>query len=160
MSNEPNLIFSYWPKSFYYHIIFIRFEKRQFGNKTNSVGWCLTKYNSKYMPVTITRVFDLLQFNLEQFPKEEFINGKIEGAWKNYSTQAFYDIVNNLSKGLIRLGLGKESRIAVMSHNRPEWNITDFGIMQIGAYQFLCIPHWQNTILNLYWRMPGSIWSL
>ena len=100
----------------------------------------LTKYNLKYMPVTITRVFDLLQFNLEHFPKEEFINGKIEGAWKNYSTQAFYDLVNNLSKGLIRLGLGKESRIAVMSHNRPEWNITDFGIMQIGAYQIPLYP--------------------
>ncbi len=36
--------------------------------------------------------------------------------------------------------MGKESRIAVMSHNSPEWNITDFAIMQIGAYQIPLYP--------------------
>ncbi len=92
------------------------------------------------MPVTITRVFDLLQYTLEKFPKEEFISGKIAGEWKTYSTQNFAEIVDNLSKGLIHLGLGKGSRVAVMSHNRPEWNITDFAVMQIGAYHIPLYP--------------------
>ena len=92
------------------------------------------------MPVTIKRVFDLLQYNLEEFPKEVFVSGKSEGKWKTHSTAQFVDVVNNLSKGLIRKGFGKESRIGVMSHNRPEWNITDFAIMQIGAYQIPLYP--------------------
>ena len=92
------------------------------------------------MPVTITRVFDLLQFNLQNFPKEEFISGKVEGKWKKYSTQTFIEDVDYLSKGLISLGLGKGSKIAVMSPNRPEWNITDFAIMQIGAYHIPLYP--------------------
>ncbi|SEA87538.1 AMP-dependent synthetase/ligase [Pedobacter hartonius] len=92
------------------------------------------------MPQTITRVFDLLKYNLEKYPKDEFISGKIKGVWKKYSTRQFCDTVDNLSRGLIRLGAGKGSRIAVMSHNRPEWNITDFAIIQIGAYQIPLYP--------------------
>lgn len=92
------------------------------------------------MPVTIKRVFDLLQYNLEEFPKEVFVSGKLQGQWKTHSTAQFVEVVNNLSKGLIRKGFGKESRIGVMSHNRPEWNMTDFAIMQIGAYQIPLYP--------------------
>jgi long-chain acyl-CoA synthetase len=92
------------------------------------------------MPVTVTRVFDIIRYNLENFPKAEFVSGKINGVWKNYSTQQFSDTVDNLSKGLIGLGMGKGSRIAVMSPNRPEWNITDFAITQIGAYQIPLYP--------------------
>nr|WP_121270720.1 long-chain fatty acid--CoA ligase [Pedobacter schmidteae] len=92
------------------------------------------------MAATITRVFDLLQYNLEKFPKEEFISGKVKGNWVKYSTQKFCDTVDLLSKGLISTGIGKASRVAVMSHNRPEWNISDFAIMQIGAYQIPLYP--------------------
>jgi len=92
------------------------------------------------MAVTITRVFDLLQYNLEKFPKEEFISGKVNGEWKKYSTKVFCETVDLLSKGLVAKGLGKGSRIAVMSANRPEWNISDFAIMQIGAYQIPLYP--------------------
>lgn len=92
------------------------------------------------MAATITRVFDLLQYNLEQFPKAEFISGKVKGEWVKYSTQKFCSTVDLLSKGLISIGMGKASRIAVMSHNRPEWNLTDFAIMQIGAYQIPLYP--------------------
>ena len=92
------------------------------------------------MAVTITRVFDLLQYNLEKFPKEEFVSGKINGQWVKYSTQKFCDTVDALSRGLIGIGIGKGSRVAVISPNRPEWNIADFAIMQIGAYQIPLYP--------------------
>jgi long-chain acyl-CoA synthetase len=92
------------------------------------------------MPVAVTRVFDLIKYNLENFPKDEFISGKVKGTWKKYSTQQFADAADHLSKGLVGLGTKKGSRIAVMSSNRPEWNITDFAISQIGAYQVPLYP--------------------
>lgn len=92
------------------------------------------------MPVAVTRVFDILSYNLEKFPKKEFISGKINGVWKHYSTQEFCDAADHLSRGLIKLGIHKGSKVAVMSYNRPEWNITDFAIMQIGAYQVPLYP--------------------
>ncbi|WP_316811239.1 long-chain fatty acid--CoA ligase [Pedobacter heparinus] len=92
------------------------------------------------MAATVTRVFDLLQYNLEKFPKEEFVSGKVNGKWLKYSTQKFSETVDALSRGLIEIGIGKASRVAVMSANRPEWNITDFAIMQTGAYQIPLYP--------------------
>lgn len=89
---------------------------------------------------TIARVFDLLPHNLENFPKVEFISGKINGTWKKYSTQQFCETTDNLSKGLTTLGVKKGSRVAVMSSNRPEWNICDYAIMQLGAYQIPLYP--------------------
>lgn len=92
------------------------------------------------MSETITRVFDLLRYNLENFPKQEFISGKVNGEWKKYSTKEFCETTDNLSKGLTTLGIGKGSRVAVMAHNRPEWNICDYAIMQLGAYQIPLYP--------------------
>jgi long-chain acyl-CoA synthetase len=91
------------------------------------------------MAAAITRVFDLLRHSLQN-PKQEFINGKINGKWINYSTEAFCEAVDYLSKGLIKQGIGKGGRVAVMSHNRPEWNIADFAANQIGAYQIPLYP--------------------
>ncbi|MFD0939789.1 AMP-dependent synthetase/ligase [Pedobacter boryungensis] len=92
------------------------------------------------MSTTITRVFDLLKYNLDNFPKPEFISGKTNGKWTKYSTQEFCEVTDNLSRGLTTIGIGKGSRVAVMSHNRPEWNICDFAIMQLGAYQIPLYP--------------------
>jgi len=92
------------------------------------------------MAETVTRVFDLLKYNLERFPKEEFISGKINGEWKKYTTTAFCETADQLSKGLTGIGIGKGSRVGVMSANRPEWNISDFAIMQLGAYQVPLYP--------------------
>lgn len=92
------------------------------------------------MSIAITRVFDLLNYNLENFPKQEFISGKINGAWKKYSTHEFCEVTDNLSRGLTTLGLGKGARVGIMSANRPEWNVCDYAIMQLGAYQIPLYP--------------------
>ncbi len=92
------------------------------------------------MGTTVTRVFDILQYNVENFPKNDFVNGKVNSVWKSWSTKDFCNTVDNLSRGLVKLGMGKGSRIAVMSPNRPEWNVTDFAIMQLGAYQVPLYP--------------------
>ena len=91
------------------------------------------------MAAEIKRVFDLLKYSLEN-PKQEFISGKIKGKWINYSTADFCTAVDNLSRGLIKQGITKGGRVAVMSHNRPEWNIADFAANQIGAYQIPLYP--------------------
>ena len=92
------------------------------------------------MPASVTRVFDLLKYNQEEFPKDEFISGKIDGEWRKYSTHEFCTLTDQLSRGLTTLGIGKGDRVAIMSNNRPEWNICDYAIMQLGAYQIPLYP--------------------
>lgn len=88
----------------------------------------------------ITRIFDLLQLSQEKFQKEDIVAAKQNGEWNKYSTQKFIDLVESLSRGLIASGIKKDDKIAIMSANRPEWNICDFGIMQIGATQVPMYP--------------------
>ncbi len=92
------------------------------------------------MANSITRVFDLLKYNQDNFSKEEFISGKVNGEWRKYGTQEFCTLTDNLSKGLTGIGIGKGSRVAIMSSNRPEWNICDYAVMQLGAYQIPLYP--------------------
>ncbi|MGY3052929.1 long-chain acyl-CoA synthetase [Pedobacter sp. UYEF25] len=91
------------------------------------------------MNENVTRVFDLLKHSLDT-PKLEFVSGKLAGKWINYSTESFCKTVDKLSRGLVKQGIGKGGRVAVMSHNRPEWNIADFAANQLGAYQIPLYP--------------------
>ena len=88
----------------------------------------------------ITRIFDLLVHSQETFQKDDLVCGKFNGAWRKYSTNEFIDLVNQVSRGLIAMGISKNDKVAIMSPNRPEWNICDFGIMQIGATQVPMYP--------------------
>ena len=88
----------------------------------------------------ITRVFDLLTLSLEKHRKDDMVAAKRNGIWNKYSTEKFVAQVNALSSGLIASGIKKDDKVAIMSANCPEWNICDFGIMQIGATQVPMYP--------------------
>ena len=92
------------------------------------------------MPENIERVFDLIPYSIEKSANEHFLNGKVNGKWRSISKTKFKEQADLVSNSLINLGLGKASRVAIMSNNRLEWNICDFAIMQIGAYQIPLYP--------------------
>ena len=89
---------------------------------------------------TISRVFDLLEHNMKHHNSDDALASKINRAWVKYSSADFIETVNQVSRGLIQLGIKKNDKVAVMSPNRPEWNFCDFGIMQIGAAQVPMYP--------------------
>lgn len=89
---------------------------------------------------SVSRIFDLLTYSKENYNKQDVVAGKKDGKWKRYSTDEFIGLVDNLSRGLVALGIHKDDKVAVMSANRPEWNICDFGIMQTGATQVPMYP--------------------
>jgi long-chain acyl-CoA synthetase len=95
--------------------------------------------------MAITRVFDLLPYNLEKFPKADMLAYKHDGVWAKYASQEVTDTINKVSYGLLELGIVKDDKIAIMSANRPEWNFCDFGIMQIGATQVPMYPTLSDT---------------
>jgi len=49
--------------------------------------------------------------------------------------------VNTVSRGLLRLGIEKNDKIAVISsNNRTDWHILDIGILQVGAQNVPIYP--------------------
>jgi len=78
-----------------------------------------------------TRIFDIIGAYQKQ-PRHCMVAGKKNGEWVGYSTEEFVAATNNLSRGLLAKGLKKGDRVALMSGNRPEWNIVDFACNQLG----------------------------
>jgi long-chain acyl-CoA synthetase len=82
----------------------------------------------------INRIFDLLPHYKENYSwKKDAIAGKINGKWLQYSIDDYIENVNNISYGLLSLNIVSGDKIAIISSNRPEWNIIDMGVLQIGA---------------------------
>jgi long-chain acyl-CoA synthetase len=86
------------------------------------------------------RIFDLLYRQANTFPKEVALAHKVNGSWKEYSTQDFIEIVNKLSIAFIKKGISKGDKIAIISQNRPEWNFIDFACQQLGAVSVPMYP--------------------
>jgi long-chain acyl-CoA synthetase len=90
--------------------------------------------------LTPTRLFDCIDWQLEQFPQEDMFAAKEDGTWKKYSTKKVKELVDKLSMGLIHVGIGYQDgtiegrdKVAVLSNNRPEWLILDMAVQQCGA---------------------------
>ena len=86
------------------------------------------------------RLFDVLSYQLEKFPKKNMLNAKENGEWKGYGTAEVQTIVNRFSAGLLKLGINGNNftpegshKIAIISNNRPEWIFTDMAVQQTGA---------------------------
>ncbi len=88
----------------------------------------------------VTRLFDMLERNVTEFPHEDALCSKENGSWVKYSSQDNLTTVNNISYGLLQLGIKKGDCIATITANRPEWNFLDMAIMQIGAIHVAIYP--------------------
>ncbi len=89
----------------------------------------------------ITRLFDFPYYQLEKYNLEKSLISKDNGKWIATSTQEYIDKANAISRGLLRLGVAKNDKIAVISMtNRTEWNIVDIGILQVGAQNVPIYP--------------------
>jgi len=87
-----------------------------------------------------TRLFDLIHNQLAENPLDICLAYKHDNKWKEYSTQDVIGIVNNLSCGLLSLGVGKNDKVGIVSTNRPEWNFVDLALQQIGAVSVPMYP--------------------
>ncbi|MDX2189318.1 MAG: long-chain fatty acid--CoA ligase [Bacteroidota bacterium] len=88
----------------------------------------------------IKRVFDLLEMQLQKYPKTDALANKVNGSWKTYSTTEYQTIANKISIALVKKGIQKDDKVAIISPNRPEWNFVDIGIQQIGAVSVPIYP--------------------
>src|SRR3954465_14131390 len=58
---------------------------------------------------------------------------KINGRWTEISSKQLHQAVVTLAEKLKSWGISKGDRVAILSENRPEWAITDFAAVSIGA---------------------------
>lgn len=84
--------------------------------------------------IQITRLFDFPYYQLEKNNVPDCLVTKYNGVWVKTSTQEYVDKSNAISRALLRMGIQKNDKIAIIStSNRTEWNIMDIGVLQTGA---------------------------
>ena len=90
---------------------------------------------------TISRLFDFPYHQLKKFKIADALVTKQNGIWIKTSTQEYIDKANTISRALLRLGIEKNDKIAIISsNNRTEWHIMDIGVLQIGAQNVPIYP--------------------
>ena len=83
--------------------------------------------------MNVMRTFDLLDKYKEDFPKEDALCFKQNGAWIKYSSHEYIECSYNFCYGLYELGFRRGDKIITVSSNRPEWNFIDMGMSMIGV---------------------------
>ncbi len=87
-----------------------------------------------------TRLFDIIHYQNANYPQADAFGYKANGEWKKVATQEVVDTGNKVSLSLLKLGVKPDDKVAIVSNNRPEWNMVDLGILQIGAVNVPVYP--------------------
>jgi long-chain acyl-CoA synthetase len=95
----------------------------------------------------VKRLFDVAYHQLELYPQPDAFCDKREGKWVKTSTKEYIEKANSLSRGLIRKGIQAGDKVAVISNNRSEWNITDIAVQQVGA---ILVPVYPTIHEDIY----------
>lgn len=89
----------------------------------------------------LKRLFDFPRYQLANKPLEMCMATKIDGEWKTISSQEYVEMAEHFSLGLMELGVSAGDKIGLITHNnRYEWNVSDIGILQLGAVDVPVYP--------------------
>ena len=90
--------------------------------------------------MVLTRLFDLIPYQIEKYNKEIAFGRKEDGVWKTYSSKEAQRIIDELSLGFLAKGIHPGEKVAIISENRPEWNFIDLALQQIGVISVPMYP--------------------
>ncbi|HUF03453.1 MAG TPA: long-chain fatty acid--CoA ligase [Aridibacter sp.] len=65
--------------------------------------------------------------------KPDALNHKYNGNWQHISGEEAIARIRRIALGFSELGIGKDDKVAIISENRPEWSLSDVGVLSIGA---------------------------
>jgi long-chain acyl-CoA synthetase len=104
---------------------------------------------------TLTRLFfDCVR---EHGHKPAAMRFKQGGAWHDISHAEMLTRVRHYGLALKRLGVRRGDRVAILSENRPEWAITDFACLCIGATDVPMYPTLPANQLRYILNDSGSV---
>jgi long-chain acyl-CoA synthetase len=78
-------------------------------------------------------IADLIALAAERHGDSPAIRHKHDVAWSDVSFAELGEIVSEVGRGLIDLGIQPGDRVAILCTTRPEWTYADFGITTTGA---------------------------
>jgi long-chain acyl-CoA synthetase len=83
---------------------------------------------------------EIYLYALEHRSKPDAFQTKIDGSYRDLSTQEFAQVGAEIALGLIALGLKAGDRVAILSETRLEWAQADMGILTAGLISVPVYP--------------------
>lgn len=88
----------------------------------------------------LQRTFDILEKGRELYNGRPVLAYKYNGEWVGFNLDTYRQNANNLSLGLMSMGLKPGDKVATISNNRPEWNFVDMAVTQAGMVHVPIYP--------------------
>lgn len=82
----------------------------------------------------------MLQATVDAHPGRDALIWKEDQRWHRQTYTALWHEIGSLAHSLIQLGVAPQSKVALLSTNRPEWTIADFAILFCGAISVPIYP--------------------
>jgi long-chain acyl-CoA synthetase len=97
---------------------------------------------------------DLMAAAASKFADRPLVRHKVAGEWTDVSFAEVGQIVSELARGLIDLGLDPGDRVGILANTRPEWTYADFAITSAGL---VVVPIYQtNSPKECEWVLGNS----
>jgi long-chain acyl-CoA synthetase len=80
-----------------------------------------------------TTIADLMSKAADRFADGPAVRHKAGDAWVDVTYREVGEIVSEIARGLLDLGLELGDRVALLCNTRPEWSYADFGISSAGG---------------------------
>jgi long-chain acyl-CoA synthetase len=78
-----------------------------------------------------THLARMIHDQIKKYGEKTAVRYREGGVWKEMSWKAMGEQIRAVSKGLLEMNIKEGDMVALFSQNRPEWNITDYGILAI-----------------------------
>ena len=82
---------------------------------------------------SITNLVEMYFDRVEHYGNAPLLWAKTNGEWHNTSWRESANIIGNLSRALVDLGIETGDRVLLVAENRPEWLMSDVAIMATGG---------------------------
>jgi len=85
-------------------------------------------------------LIEMLSLTVNQYPDKAALMWKRDGSYRSMTYRQFWDRIHRFASGLSQLGIGRDSKVAILSENNPMWAITDFAVASLGAVSVPIYP--------------------
>ncbi len=99
-------------------------------------------------------IADLLPRAAVQYAERPALCLKRDGAWHSVTFGEVGEIVSEIARGLIDLGILPGERVCILAGTRPEWTYADFAVTSIGAVKVPIYP--TNSAEECEWVAGNS----
>ena len=87
-------------------------------------------------------IVDTLRDNGQRFPGRPALRRRTPDGWETLTYRDYVQRVAEITAGLVEMGVGPSEHVAILSNNRVEWHLADFGSMAVGA---AVVPIYQTS---------------